>query len=449
MNWTKKVVKTMLLAVPLSLIMTFTACSGNDYLNAIPEESTLLISMNPTKLTGSGSPLILKSLLHISKLNDSGLDLSANVYFFEDAQANIGVCAKVDDSDKLSDLLKRAHLGLTERRGCHFAALPSNWVIGFSDKAALLMGPVLPAAQPEMITLMAKYLNADEDDGVKNSPLYDKLDSIEGPMALVSQAQALPEQLVAPFTIGAPKDCDPSDVIVAASMEVKGSQLLMKGQTYSLKKGVNDALLKAQKVYRPIKGNYVGAMSKSDVMGMFLNVNGQQFHALISHNRGISAMLAGINAAIDIDNILKSVDGDLTILSPTLAKGSMSIMMAAKLSNAKWLGDVDYWKQSVPKGGFIGDWGKNCFYYRDNSTSYYFGVTPDLQYMSGSNPDQARSSIKVSAHPIDKQLQQQIVGQKLVMIINFGALQGSKAEAVTALLKPMFGHVNTIVYTMK
>lgn len=113
MNWTKKVVKTMLLAVPLSLIMTFTACSGNDYLNAIPEESTLLISMNPTKLTGSGSPLILKSLLHISKLNDSGLDLSANVYFFEDAQANIGVCAKVDDSDKLSDLLKRAHLGLT------------------------------------------------------------------------------------------------------------------------------------------------------------------------------------------------------------------------------------------------------------------------------------------------------------------------------------------------
>ena len=412
MNWTKKVVKTMLLAVPLSLIMTFTACSGNDYLNAIPEESTLLISMNPTKLTGSGSPLILKSLLHISKLNDSGLDLSANVYFFEDAQANIGVCAKVDDSDKLSDLLKRAHLGLTERRGCHFAALPSNWVIGFSDKAALLMGPVLPAAQPEMITLMAKYLNADEDDGVKNSPLYDKLDSIEGPMALVSQAQALPEQLVAPFTIGAPKDCDPSDVIVAASMEVKGSQLLMKGQTYSLKKGVNDALLKAQKVYRPIKGNYVGAMSKSDVMGMFLNVNGQQFHALISQNRGISAMLAGI-------------------------------------SNAKWLGDVDYWKQSVPKGGFIGDWGKNCFYYRDNSTSYYFGVTPDLQYMSGSNPDQARSSIKVSAHPIDKQLQQQIVGQKLVMIINFGALQGSKAEAVTALLKPMFGHVNTIVYTMK
>ena len=155
MNWTKKVVKTMLLAVPLSLIMTFTACSGNDYLNAIPEESTLLISMNPTKLTGSGSPLILKSLLHISKLNDSGLDLSANVYFFEDAQANIGVCAKVDDSDKLSDLLKQAHLSLTERRGCHFAALPSNWVIGFSDKAALLMGPVLPAAQPEMITLMA------------------------------------------------------------------------------------------------------------------------------------------------------------------------------------------------------------------------------------------------------------------------------------------------------
>lgn len=449
MNWTKKAIRLMLAVMSIPLIMSMSSCSNDDYLNAIPEESTLLISINPTKLTVSGSPLILKSLLHVSRLNDSGLDLSSNVYFFEDARSNLGVCAKVDDDDKLTDLLKQANVSLTDRRGYKFASLPSNWVIGYSDKAALLMGPALPAAQSELISQMAKYLGADEEDGVKNSPLFDKLDSINAPMALVSQAQALPEQLVTPFTIGAPRDTDPADVIVAASMDIKANQLLMQGETYSLKKNIDAALKNARKVYRPIKGAYVKSMSKDDVMGMFLNVDGQQFHSLISQNRGISSLLAGINAAIDMDNIMKSVNGDMTITSSALNKGNMHIMMAAKLGNAKWLADVDYWKQSVPQGGYIGDWGKNCFYYKDNSTSYYFGVTPDLQYMSGGSADEALASIKACKSPISLSLQKQIIGQKLVMIINFTALQGSKAEAVTALLKPMFGRVNTIVYTMK
>ena len=252
-----------------------------------------------------------------------------------------------------------------------------------------------------------------------------------------------------PFTIGAPRDTDPQDIMIAASMQLKDNELLMQGETYSLRKDVDKALKAAQKIYRPIKGAYVKAMSKDDVLGMFLNVNGGQFHTLISQNRGIAALLAGIGSAIDMDNILKSVDGDLTIVSPSLVKGNMHMMMAAKLGNAKWLDDVDYWKQSVPNGGIIGDWGKNCYFYKDSSTSYYFGVTPDMQYMSGSSPEEARASIKACSNPIPEKLQQKIIGQKLVMIINFAALQGTKAEAVTALFKPMFGHVNTIVYQMK
>ena len=34
------------------------------------------------------------------------------------------------------------------------------------------------------------------------------------------------------------------------------------------------------------------------------------------------------------------------------------------------------------------------------------------------------------------------------MIVNFQALGTGKAAAVTSLLKPLFGKVNTIVYTM-
>ena len=35
------------------------------------------------------------------------------------------------------------------------------------------------------------------------------------------------------------------------------------------------------------------------------------------------------------------------------------------------------------------------------------------------------------------------------MLINFEALKDQKAQAITSMLKPLFGELNTIVYTMK
>lgn len=432
----------------LATVGILSSCSRSEYINAIPAESQMLIRVSPAKLSGAKSPLILKTLLHLKNLDSLGIDLSQDVYFFEDGQGNFGICAKVNSESKLAKSLQDAGMSLTKRRDYKFAPLSSGWIIGFSDNAVLLMGPVVPAAQDDLITLMARYLGSDEEQGIKSSPMYATSDSIDAPMSIVSQTRALPEQFVAPFTMGAPKDADPADVILAAAMEVKKGRLLMHGKTLSYKKSINSAIDKAANVYRPIKGDYIKAMSQDDVLGLFLNVDGKQFHSLLIQNRAATAMLAGINTAIDMDNIIKSVDGDLTLVTSSLGSDNLHMMMAARLSGAPWLADIDYWKKSVPAGGHIGDWGKNCYYYSGNGTTYFFGVTPDMQYMSGASPEEAKNSITTSLNPLPADLQEIIKGKKFAMVVNFKALDNSKAAAVTSLLMPMFGNINTIVYTM-
>lgn len=441
--------KNVVFTLVLFLGLMMSACSNKDYLNAVPAESTLLISMNTAKLSGVGSQALLKSVLHVSNFNQSGIDISSPVMFFEDAQGNLGLCAKTADADDLEALLKKLGLQVSERRGFHFAALPNNWLIGYSDESVLMMGPVLPAAQAEMMQLMTKYLKADDDDGIVSTPMYEKLDSIDAPMSLVCQSKALPEQLVTPFTLGAPKNTDPSQILIAAELEVKNHRLMVNGQTFSFNKKVNEALTKAYGIYRPIKGNYVASMSADDAMGMFMDVDGSKFITLMTDNRGMQALLAGINAAIDMNNIIKSFDGDMAIMMPEMGQDKLRLKMAAKLKNADWLADVDYWKQSVPDGGVIADWGRDCYYYRDSKTSYYFGVTGDWQYMSGDSQEAALQSIKPAIHPIDKTLQDQIKGQKLVLVLNLKTFGGDKASAVTSLMRPMFGDVQSIVYTLK
>lgn len=444
-----KYIRSVVWGTLVVFAIMLSSCSGDDYINAIPESSTLLMSTNTAKLTGVGSQQLLKSLLHFKNIDKTGIDFSANVYFFEDARYNIGLCAKVSDDDKLADMLQQAGCRVEKRRGFRFALLQGNWIVGFSDVSVLLMGPVIPAAIDEMKGQMVQYLKQSEDESIKGTPLMERLQAIDAPMAMVCQASALPEQFITPFTIGAPRDASPSDIMIAASMEVSHGRLLISGQTFSFKKQIDEALKKAQQTYRPIKGDYVKTMSTSDGMGLFMNIDGKNFHKLIRQNRGVSTMLMGINTAIDMDNIIKSIDGDMALIASGLGNDKLQMMMGAKLGNSNWLKDVAYWKQSVPKGGRIGDWGKNCFYYTGNQTAYYFGVTDDMQYMSGGSKDEALRSIRPSQNPINTELQQLIIGNKLVMLINFEALKDQKAQAITSMLKPLFGELNTIVYTMK
>lgn len=452
--------KTRFFIIASLMIVLMSACSDNDYLNAIPSKSTAVISIDMSRLNGQeqeqNQEHILKTMLHVDDVSKCGLDVKEKVYLFETIDGNLGLCAKVADEGDVSNWLselsqQRISSTVTERKGFHFAVLKDSWLVGFSSKALLVMGPVVAEAQAEMQRQMVRYLNADEDAGIKSSKLFAQLDSIDSPMAMVAQAVALPEKFVAPFTLGAPKDADASQIVIAAGMDVEDGVLKIAGRTFSFNPSINQALVKSQQVFRPIHGDYVQSMPDDAMAGIFMNVAGSRFLPLVQSNQGLQTLLMGINASIDMDNILRSVDGDMSIVLPTLGADHMQMMMAARLSHAKWLSDVDYWKQSCPKGSTIGNWKSNAFCYSSGKTCFYFGVTDDKQFFSGNDEVSAESSIRPSSHPVSKRVQNMIRGEKMVMVINLekSGGGGSAMQAVTGLLSPLFGQLTAVVYTLK
>lgn len=452
--------KTRFFIIASLMIVLMSACSDNDYLNAIPSKSTAVISIDMSRLNGQeqeqNQEHILKTMLHVDDVSKCGLDVKEKVYLFETIDGNLGLCAKVADEGDVSNWLselsqQRICSTVTERKGFHFAVLKDSWLVGFSSKALLVMGPVVAEAQAEMQRQMVRYLKADEDAGIKSSKLFAQLDSIDSPMAMVAQVVAFPEKFIAPFTLGAPKDADASQIVIAAGMDVENGVLKIAGRTFSFNPSINQALVKSQQVFRPIQGDYVQSMPDDAMAGIFMNVAGSRFLPLVQSNQGLQTLLMGINASIDMDNILRSVDGDMSIVLPTLGADHMQMMMAARLSHAKWLSDVDYWKQSCPKGSTIGNWKSNAFCYSSGKTCFYFGVTDDKQFFSGNDEVSAESSIRPSSHPVSKRVQNMIRGEKMVMVINLekSGGGGSAMQAVTGLLSPLFGQLTAVVYTLK
>ena len=58
--------KKIVYLIALVWMGLMSSCSNNDYLNAIPAESSMLISMNTAKMSGAGSQTLFKAFLHVS-----------------------------------------------------------------------------------------------------------------------------------------------------------------------------------------------------------------------------------------------------------------------------------------------------------------------------------------------------------------------------------------------
>ena len=444
-----KVFKPYCISACLLIIAFLSSCSDGEYRQAMPKACAALVSFDVGKISGVGNATLLKVLLRVRNLDESGIDLTRKIYLFESPDGNLGICAKVQDKGKLEQMFAKMSGKPVKYREACFARVGDAWLAGYNDRSLLIMGPLPVAAQEAMKGTMAQYLRQDEDNSVMASPMFGKLETISGSMAMVARAQALPKQLAAPMTLGAPKDADASQVLIAAEMSVENRRLTIEGRPFSFNQRINKEIEESFKVYRPITGAYLQSMSDEALLGMFVNVDGKKFLPVLQHDKGFQALLAGINQAIDMDNIIRSVDGDMCIIVPRYSDGAVQLSMAARLAHARWLADVPYWKQSVPQGARLVDAGKNVYSYSDGKTSFCFGVSEDKQFFSGSSRQEALASMGRARTPLPEQLRGEIKGQKMVMVIHFGDVRNETMKVFVDLLRPVFGPVNTMVYKLK
>ena len=389
------------------------SCSDDGYLNVIPADSTALISIDVADAASASKGVnanVLKSLFRVSDVADCGIDLSAKVFLFESVDGTLGIVARVKSERKLDDWLnKLAAKGLCkptqERRDLHFTVMRQSWLVGYSDDALLIMGPAVSMAQSELMRQMMRYLKADE--GIVGTPLFERLETLSSPVAMVAQAQALPQQLIAPFTLGAPADADASQVFIAAEMHADKGCVVMEGETFSFDEKINAALQQSQNIYRPLTEEYLRLIPAQSLFTMAMNADGRQLLPLMRQSREFRALLTGVGVKIDIDKFVEQVDGDLVLTIPAYDEENMQMEWAAKL--------------------------------RDDRTPLDADSEQQLEKTSLTTPAQALPENVIA----------QMAGSHMSVLLHLSSVSGEKQEIVnafSALLKPLFGEVEYVVY---
>lgn len=301
------------------------SCSKAEYTDAIPNNSTALIAVNATHFASDKSPFasLLTPFMDKNAKQLKGIDLTKNIYLFAAADGNLGLCAPVADNSSLEDFTTRLEtIGVLNNHkeidGNNFYTFKDQWVVGNSDNCLLIMGPVTGAdAQNTLMRRMARLLNRDDDETIKNSPLWDNLCELKGKIRMVAQASALPEQLALIVTLGAPKGTDASDILLKADMEYDKGTLVLNGKATSYNQNVEQSMDKSLTTYRPITIDWRKVMNDSTLVGIFMNVKGSDVMPLIQQNKSLNSMLMGTESYDKIRNN----DGNMAIMLAPNGKG--------------------------------------------------------------------------------------------------------------------------------
>ena len=179
-------------------VLLFTGCANESYQQAIPKESTALVSFDANQMSGINNKTLLRTILKMKNLDESGIDFTQKIYLFTSPDGNLGICAKVDNADKISTMLQRMGSESVSFRDAFFSTIRDSWMVGYNKQSLLIMGPIPLTKQEEAKATIAKHLQQDEEESILASPIYQVLDSLDSPMTLVAQAQALPDKIIAP-----------------------------------------------------------------------------------------------------------------------------------------------------------------------------------------------------------------------------------------------------------
>ncbi len=391
--------KKTLLLIGAAFVMLLSSCSEKEYTDVIPRGSTALMSID-LQQTGTD---VLQSLLGLSDTQDCGIDLSAKLYLFESPDGNMGLVAKVSDEDKLEGIVNDlSETGVcqkvTQRKDLRFTMVKEAWMMGFDNQAVMLMGPIASAQQTQIQQQIGRYLKQDERQGVTESKMFQKLDSIHSAMALVTQVAALPEQFTAPFMLGAPKTADASQVLLEAELQVQDQMLVIQGQTFSFNQQIDKDLQETATLFRPMEGAFLNRLGTRTALSFLTNVEGKRFLPVLQQNKGLQSLLTGAKFTIDINEVINSVEGDMLLSFSSFSDGNGRMAMLAQRREQ-----------------------------------------PDYFYSNGEETAPERSS---------QTLTDLLSGQRLAMVLQLQALGDELAATVNGFLNPLFGDLSTIVYVM-
>lgn len=436
----------------LLLLAALSSCC-DDYRRALPSGSVAVARLDATDTAAAKLLGGLGTLLGITDFSDSGIDMREPIYAFVSPDGSLGLCAKVSDDDAVEEKMQTLVDGgksrvLGERRGIKFWAVGGRAVAGLTHEVMLVMGPVTAAGEGDIMQRMARLLSQSADESLMSDAIWERIDTISAPMAVVAEAAALPPTLRPLAMLGVPREADVSKCLISMTVSLNET-LRITAEPFSTDSHLDKAIHEAYSRLRPISSRYSEALPTTALFTLQLNADGQQLLPLLAAREETAALLAALSSTIDGTAVLRSANGDIAIaISPvtehrltanskmedtsitssfTDFKGNLGLSLAAELRDTRFMEEIDYWRSSLPRGYSLKPWRRGAYLITGGGSDLFFGTSDGTKPQFYAAPTAAEADSLLASHSsLSKE------HPRLSVTINLSAL-GEKSPLASVL----------------
>jgi len=421
--------KKTLLITSIAIVVTLVATavtffalrkSGDAYANCLPYDATSITRLDAKsflKAAKLGPKDLLDLLRRIRDNEDSndskslGIDVMRPIYGFSSASGNFGIVAAMDDIDDFEAYLEEESKAgraseITSQRGFSWATVGEQWLLAFDKEKVLAMGPAVGAAQDQLRNEMARLMEQERKDSGLQSAIYDELKRSDEPLAAVVAPEILPDAsntFLKQFNISSM-----NDALLRISLETDDNELEMDADIIAKSPAVKDQLNRINQLMRPIKGSQLNYAHADNVAWMALNIQGSELLDVLRSNQSVRTALIALNLVLDLDRIIRAIDGDVALeLTTTDIFDNSDIQikdlyLTADVANSDFLSDASTWGnqligvQALSQQDFAVNLGKSSVYFGVDKSTLYIGGERGLTKGGNAYLDDERSDIRDS-----------------------------------------------------
>lgn len=359
------------------LVLAFlcVSCSNREYINSLPKEAQLVLSVNPESLFQKADISDISSFpQYLQVLLDSpekvGVDWTKDIYFYL-SDNNMGFVAAMNDADRLTDFLEQNAQEFNihvESDGDYYWAYTDMLLIGYNDDQLLSM--TIYGDAKVFRQKAKKLMKQDVGDSFASSSSFVKLVSAKSDFAIYADATALPENLLGKWLDFLPKNVDLNSLSLLLSANMEKGKLLANAEFFSNDAKIQKAILDLASSMKKQGDTYINAVPENFTIYGSLGCTPQLID-LLKQNQGIGMTLALLDQVVPASDLFQKMNGDISFF----LQGS-DYMLYAQLDDTS-IFDNDSWAHH----NGIRTRGKHIYSF-DN---YTFGLKEDSFFITNNS----------------------------------------------------------------
>lgn len=450
----------------VALVLAGSCSSPAKYTNAIPAESTEIVSIDLQSLAakaGASDPQNAEALQKLSqtltsgvsadaqkaletilkKPSESGIDFAQPVYIFHSSETKQqGFIAAVTDADKLKELL----MATQSETQMADVAEKDGYSFSYNDRSFLAFNAttllVLPSTDTPDIAKMhqnaSTLLGQSEEQSVSSQTAFQQMLESKGDIRVMMTTSSLFKLYQDPMLMAMADSMNLQNIKYVGGLSFEPGQVAINVSYTSDDPKAQEYFEKQLKATRPIQNTFAPYFPQSTLLYLSLGLDGKELYTQLEEHPQIKKSLSAENMEL-LKQLVSSFENDFTLgITGVDAHGNPTILAYAETNNADLLNQL-YEAGKKQGGNDLTKLDNGDYLLTDKGLKVYMGMRGKQLIMTNDQTLYNNAGKESKPSLLESSFAKEVQGQRFATVINTEAVFGLPiVKLATGFLSPKY-----------